>query len=206
MERMEEDQVLAQVRKDAAGGRTVRCAVCATGAEGRVSACSVCGTTYHADCWSYNGGCAVYGCRAAPRRPDAVHVDVVTTRVRAGRWFTMTMGALAVLFFGMALGERNATARTPEPDIEDDMAALACTVEVMETARELESLRRVPVRYHPPAELIASVRRRLIPHGGQFPVCLVVEGETVEVRGPERMVATVVRSLRDLDIPAEDER
>jgi predicted Zn finger-like uncharacterized protein len=28
--------------------------------------CPECGTTYHAECWEYNGGCGVYGCSQVP--------------------------------------------------------------------------------------------------------------------------------------------
>ncbi len=30
------------------------------------TACPACAAAYHADCWSDNGGCAVYGCRMVP--------------------------------------------------------------------------------------------------------------------------------------------
>jgi hypothetical protein len=41
-----------------------RCAICSSSMEKAVSAisCHDCDTPYHADCWSYNGGCAIYGC------------------------------------------------------------------------------------------------------------------------------------------------
>ena len=28
--------------------------------------CSECDSRYHQECWNYNGGCAAYGCKAAP--------------------------------------------------------------------------------------------------------------------------------------------
>lgn len=28
--------------------------------------CSECDSKYHQECWNYNGGCAAYGCKAAP--------------------------------------------------------------------------------------------------------------------------------------------
>ena len=202
MERMDQEQVLAQVRKQAAGERTVRCAVCATEAAGSLNACAACGATYHSDCWSYNGGCAVYGCAAAPRRPDAIPIDVVPRRARWSRWAITGLGALACLFFGMAVGERNAAARAPEPAIEDDMLALQGTVEVMEGLQEIESLRTVCVRNVRADELLAQVRRR-VDLDGQFPVSMLAEagGRVIELRGPERMVSTVARLLRDLDVP-----
>jgi hypothetical protein len=45
----------------------VRCPVCMTDADGpEVQACPSCATLYHADCWSENRGCAVYGCAEVP--------------------------------------------------------------------------------------------------------------------------------------------
>lgn len=34
--------------------------------EDALQECPVCHTEYHAECWTENGGCAVYGCAAAP--------------------------------------------------------------------------------------------------------------------------------------------
>ena len=44
------------------------CAICQSpfGADDAATACPACGAPYHADCWSDNGGCAVYGCRLVP--------------------------------------------------------------------------------------------------------------------------------------------
>ena len=44
------------------------CAICLTslGADDAATACPACGAPYHAECWSDNGGCAVYGCRMVP--------------------------------------------------------------------------------------------------------------------------------------------
>jgi len=44
------------------------CAICQSpfDADDAATACPACGAPYHADCWSANGGCAVYGCRLVP--------------------------------------------------------------------------------------------------------------------------------------------
>jgi hypothetical protein len=40
--------------------------VCARAVGGDTTVCYACEAPFHRDCWEYNGGCAVYGCRAAP--------------------------------------------------------------------------------------------------------------------------------------------
>jgi hypothetical protein len=44
------------------------CAICMTPVEpgDETTACPECTAPYHDDCWSANGGCAVYGCRMVP--------------------------------------------------------------------------------------------------------------------------------------------
>ena len=53
---------------DAPGQSPGRCAVCQCAFEaGEESVrCPSCQAPFHADCWSENGGCAVYGCAAVP--------------------------------------------------------------------------------------------------------------------------------------------
>jgi hypothetical protein len=52
----------------AAAGQGGFCAICqadiATGEP--IITCPDCNAAYHADCWQYNKGCALYGCRQAP--------------------------------------------------------------------------------------------------------------------------------------------
>lgn len=53
---------------EGAPGTASRCAICRgpiEAAEG-ATACPACHAPYHADCWSENGGCAVYGCPKVP--------------------------------------------------------------------------------------------------------------------------------------------
>lgn len=55
---------------DATQERTISmeamCQVCGTIPEGKQRVlCSRCGAPHHEDCWNYNGGCAIYGCRCS---------------------------------------------------------------------------------------------------------------------------------------------
>jgi hypothetical protein len=45
-----------------------RCAVCGSDLKGAVRACGRCESKYHPDCWAYNDGCAIYGCRRVAAR------------------------------------------------------------------------------------------------------------------------------------------
>jgi hypothetical protein len=80
------ETVRAHVRKVAQTEGVIRCAVCAQAVAGPTRACSSCESAYHPDCWTYNDGCAVFGCRAAPARPPPIDLDV-TLRIdgRAAR-------------------------------------------------------------------------------------------------------------------------
>lgn len=44
------------------------CSICLSpiGPDDAGTACPACSAPYHAECWSDNGGCAVYGCRMVP--------------------------------------------------------------------------------------------------------------------------------------------
>lgn len=46
-----------------------RCAICLApvGADEASTACPSCAAPYHAECWTENGGCAVYGCTMVPK-------------------------------------------------------------------------------------------------------------------------------------------
>jgi hypothetical protein len=44
-----------------------RCLICGDALEGKLLQCPCCSTLHHADCWKYNGRCAVYGCDASDR-------------------------------------------------------------------------------------------------------------------------------------------
>ena len=45
------------------------CPVCSTCLGETNTYCVACGTPHHADCWEYNGGCAIYACRCKDGRP-----------------------------------------------------------------------------------------------------------------------------------------
>lgn len=199
---MKLDDVVANVRKQAAGGG-VKCAVCAAEASGELTACAQCAAAYHSDCWAYNGGCAVYGCGAGPRR-EPLTFDLTPRRARLARWAMMGAFAVSCVMFGMAVGERNAAARVVEDvEVDEDMVALAGTLEIMEGAAEIESLRSVALRHRRADELIREVRGRLL-QDAQFPVCMLPDParNAIELRGPERFVSTIARALRELDVPA----
>jgi hypothetical protein len=42
------------------------CRVCGTRISTISVSCSDCASPSHADCWKYNGGCPIYGCRSSP--------------------------------------------------------------------------------------------------------------------------------------------
>jgi hypothetical protein len=54
------------------------CAICQSplGEDEPSVSCPVCQAPYHADCWEENGGCAVYGCSAAPRIEPRSSLDI----------------------------------------------------------------------------------------------------------------------------------
>jgi hypothetical protein len=60
----------------------IMCGYCQSpidGTEAEPARCPACSAVYHAECWSENGGCAVYGCTAAPeievRQPIEIPVS-----------------------------------------------------------------------------------------------------------------------------------
>jgi len=123
---MDETQrlVLEQVRKQIEVERAVRCAVCASEARGALNACGACGTIYHADCWRYNGGCAVYGCTAAPPPEEPIRIEVTAPPRRRWRTLAAAIGALACFALGLAIGEHEAAARAADDPIDDDLTRI----------------------------------------------------------------------------------
>ena len=117
------EQILEQIKKQFDTERTVRCSVCATEALGALNACRDCGAIYHADCWGYNGGCAVYGCTSAPRppQPDPLRVQVLHHHRRWPRTLAAALVALSCFALGLAIGEHEATARLSDDPIDDDL-------------------------------------------------------------------------------------
>ena len=45
-----------------------RCPVCSQSVSGITVSCPRCETGHHADCWTFGGGCAIYGCEKVSRR------------------------------------------------------------------------------------------------------------------------------------------
>lgn len=63
--------ILGELRRDAGSGARVsvkalvaqgHCPVCGETPEGRPKRCGTCAAEYHLECWSYLGGCAIFGC------------------------------------------------------------------------------------------------------------------------------------------------
>jgi hypothetical protein len=54
------------------------CAICQSdlGPRDKAVHCPACNAVYHADCWTDNGGCAVYGCSAVPPTEKLQDVEV----------------------------------------------------------------------------------------------------------------------------------
>jgi ribosomal protein L40E len=54
------------------------CAICLSplGANDATTACPACAAPYHADCWSENRGCAVYGCRMVPKTEKLESLEI----------------------------------------------------------------------------------------------------------------------------------
>jgi hypothetical protein len=81
----------------------MRCGVCAVALSGKLVTCRDCDLEYHADCWSYNRGCAIYGCRRPPvkaraRRTVCPMVDIEPPPDRRrGTLALMCMAAAFVL-------------------------------------------------------------------------------------------------------------
>jgi hypothetical protein len=83
----------------ATGGR---CPVCGVALAGAIVHCRRCSTPHHADCWTYNGMCAVYACRGREHsgRPQVALPAINAERLGAHRveGFTGTQGSLAEPF------------------------------------------------------------------------------------------------------------
>ena len=82
---------------------TGKCPVCGCAIRSEFRTCARCDVAYHADCWSYSGGCAIYGCRPAagarataswelPQSFEAVGQQLA----RAGLTFTRDVLALGL--------------------------------------------------------------------------------------------------------------
>jgi len=71
---MNHEEGLKLVRKVIALEGGIRCKVCRQMIIGPCVLCAACETSHHEDCWTYGGGCAVFGCR----KPEPISVSWVT--------------------------------------------------------------------------------------------------------------------------------
>lgn len=85
----------------------VRCKVCGEPIVRRCVVCPECETPHHQDCWSYSGGCAVYGCRKAAPTPLPGK-----SRPRDPRW---AIAAAVLALVAGALAYLDATTPPPKP-------------------------------------------------------------------------------------------
>lgn len=107
------ERIVAHVRKVAANEGGIRCGVCARDVSGMASVCTRCEAPFHADCWEYNGGCAVYGCQVAPC--DPLRLDVALLKppppVAGGRAALLALAVAGFLVTLPALVTRYLTVR-----------------------------------------------------------------------------------------------
>ena len=98
MNSTEVERIAAHVRKVAANEGGIRCGVCARAVVGLASVCTQCETPSHTDCWDYNGGCSVFGCKAAPKPPVQLDVSDLKPRPPQTRR-AVIVGCLALVMF-----------------------------------------------------------------------------------------------------------
>ena len=79
-----------------------KCPLCACtiDIEDEVTQCPRCESAYHADCWSYLGDCAVFGCQK--EKPQAIELEVSSTKLK--KWALLHRAhATSLLLFGGGL-------------------------------------------------------------------------------------------------------
>lgn len=87
------------------------CPVCGQTLARPIASCSQCHTPHHADCWSYNEGCAIYGCGAKPAPPPPASAARTLPRLS----LTVAFMSLFALF---ALGGRNINVRVEDLNVD----------------------------------------------------------------------------------------
>lgn len=60
-------ELAAEPTHDTTGPDGARCPVCSDALDERVIQCANCEAYHHAECWSYAGGCAIFGCKKRRR-------------------------------------------------------------------------------------------------------------------------------------------
>ena len=85
---------------------TGRCPVCGSTVDRDARPCKRCSVRYHSECWTYAGGCAVYGCKPASPRGAAAIEDWEFPRSCAeiGRQLARTGATLTRDVVALALG------------------------------------------------------------------------------------------------------
>jgi hypothetical protein len=100
---IEFESVVQSIAKQAGVEGDLKCGICAQFVRGLASACGECHALYHQDCWKYNGGCAVYGCRAVPPGPQPV-LEVRRVTGSRARTALIALGAVTCVLFGISFG------------------------------------------------------------------------------------------------------
>lgn len=75
------------------------------------SPCARCETRYHRDCWTYNGGCAVFGCEVRAGRP----VEGKGVPAWRGRAAVVALALLALAAFRLGSNAYETVAQAPVP-------------------------------------------------------------------------------------------
>lgn len=91
------------------------CPVCGEAVGAAPTKCPTCATPHHFDCWEYNEGCGVYGCKAKVRREPVAEANTVALPAKLGMphkrvgsyagvwWVPPFEGLTAVLFEVLAI-------------------------------------------------------------------------------------------------------
>ena len=94
------EEGLKRVRKVIALEGQISCRVCGEAILGPCVLCSTCETPHHGDCWSYGGGCSVYGCKKSEpvtvtlpeKELEALRREVERRRRQIRLWQGVTVG------------------------------------------------------------------------------------------------------------------
>jgi TM2 domain-containing membrane protein YozV len=92
-------------------------------AEGERKDCPGCGTPHHADCFTENGGCTVFGCASAPS--DEAKVTVSGTDLMGNTVTRQAPAPAPVVRPGLSLGSGYTTFRAPGVSLEQPAALTA---------------------------------------------------------------------------------
>ena len=77
-----------------------KCPICACEIHEPPVICNRCGVEYHADCWDYNEGCAIYGCLPVMTDQAGFHTPIVMRR--ASRFWVRNGAIFSVALFSPA--------------------------------------------------------------------------------------------------------